>query len=211
VPALPPVPQCLKIEFLWTQAGVPAANIFHCTYSGGPPSPSDCNTIAQYLGAAFWVEGLYEGYPSTTILVGVKCTDLTSDSASVGEFSIGQAGTYEGDEVPGQACVLVNYTISRRYRGGHPRTYFLPPTQSLLSTPSAWSDTIISELTSCVAALFNEMDSAIVGTTTLTGPVCVSYRTGDAPRVDPLVEPITGWTVSPIVATQRRRIRASSY
>jgi hypothetical protein len=41
--------------------------------------------------------------------------------------------------------------------------------------------------------------------------VNVSYRTGDAPRVDPVVDQITGSTVASIIRTQRRRLTASSY
>lgn len=211
MPALPDVPGVLKFEFLWTQSGIPCANIFHASYSGGPPTNEDCVNLGQGASAAFWVSGLYSAYPTSTVFVGVRVTDLTSSTASVGEYTVDESGTYEGSELPAQACVLVNYTISRRYRGGHPRVYILPPNQTLLAGPSEWDSTIVTELSTCITALQTYFGSGTSGTTDLSGQVCVSYVSSGAPRVDPLVELISGAVVSPIMATQRRRIRASSY
>jgi len=211
VPALPNVPNVLKIELLWTQAGIPCANVLHCSYSGDAPSASDCTSIGGGIAEAFWVVGLYEGYPTSTELVGVRVTDLTTSSSATGEFPVSTSGTYEGGELPAQAAVLVNYQILRRYRGGHPRTYYPPPNQSLLSGPSEWGSTILTELNGQVESLFEYLSTTTVDATELTGQVCVSYMDARVPRVDPLVEPIVGYVVSPIMATQRRRIRASSY
>lgn len=211
MPALPVVPGVIRWEFLWTQSGVPCANIFHSSYTGGPPSSEDLQSLGNTLAHAFWVSGLYEGYPTTTVLVGVRGTDLATDTGAVGEYSDGRAGTYAGGELPAQACVLANYVQARRYRGGHPRAYLLPPNQTLLATPSEWGADIITEMNGCLVALQTAMGDSTAGSTDLSGQVCVSYVTAGAPRVDPLVEPLTGVTVSPILATQRRRIRASSY
>lgn len=211
MPALPAVPNVIKLELLWSQAGIPCANVMHCGYSGDAPDGVACGAFAQGFAEAFWVAGLWEGYPTTTILVGARVTDLASDTGASGEWSDGSAGTFDGGELPAQAAVLVNYQIARRYRGGHPRTYFPPPNQSLLDGPSQWGSTIITELGARVEAMFTYSLGTEVESTTLTGLVCVSYRDGDSPRVDPLVEPLTGYVVSPIMATQRRRIRASSY
>lgn len=211
MPPLPVVPGVIKWEFLWTQSAIPCANIFHSSFTGGPPTAEDIATMAEDLANAYWQSGLWSGYPTSTTLVGVRGTDLTTDTSAVGEYSVGTSGTYEGSELPAQACVLVNYQITRRYRGGHPRAYLLPPNQTLLAGPSQWGSTILTELAARLTALQTAMGSASSGTTDLSGQVCVSYRDGNAPRVDPLVEPITSMVVSPIMATQRRRIRASSY
>lgn len=211
MPALPVVPGVIKLEWLWTQGGIPAANVSHVKYTGGPPAAADLAGFGAAMIPLLWPSGLYSGYSTSTILVGMKLTDLASDTGAVAESSSGQAGTFSGDELPAQAAVLVNFAIGRRYRGGHPRMYFPPPTQSLLAGPSEWAGTLITELGSRFTALFAYYSGGTEGTTVLAGPVNVSYKTAGAPRVSPVVDPITGFTVNPIMATQRRRIRASSY
>jgi hypothetical protein len=211
VPALPPVPNVIKWELLFTQAGVPGACIFHSAFTGGSPSGSDLQGFGNQGWAALDTAGFLTNYTADTVFVGFKLTDLTTASSAVGEYPIGLAGTYDGPASPAQACVLANYEIVRRYRGGHPRTYFPPPAAVYLLSPSEWTAGEVTAVGDYVTALFNVFNTASEGTTDLGGPVCVSYRTGNAPRVAPLVEPVTGFVVSPILATQRRRIRASSY
>jgi hypothetical protein len=209
--ALPPVPGVIKLEFLWSQSGIPAANIFHAGYSGGPPTAADLATFGAAAGAAFWGGSTLGLFPSTLELVGVKATDLASDSGAVAEVPIGTSGTGTGGECPAQAAVLVNYSISRRYRGGHPRTYFPPFEVTNLASPSEWSAGATTDLDTAIAALFSYADGVVLDSFTGTGLVCVSYELAKVPRDDPLVEPIAGWVVNPILGTQRRRVRASSY
>jgi hypothetical protein len=211
MPALPDVPGVIKFELLWTQAGIPCANVIHASFTGGTPTAENLIAFASDVAGSLWQVGLYSGYPTSTVLVGVKATDLTTSSSAVGEYASGVAGTFEGGELPAQAAVLVNYQITRRYRGGHPRLYMVPPNSELLAGPSEWDSTILTELGARMTAVLSTLSSDVQDSIDLTGQVCVSYRDGDAPRVDPLVEPITGLVVSPIMATQRRRIRASSY
>jgi hypothetical protein len=211
VPRNPIVPNVLMIEFLWTQTGVPCANVMHAQYEGGPPSGADLEAIAEEIATAWWAEALYSIYSNSTVFVGIRITDLNSDTGAVGEFSEGGGGTGEEGTLPAQACVLTNITIARRYRGGHPRIYFPPPQWDTMDSATQWKSTTVSTFTTAVTALQASLSSASNGSTVLTSPVCVSYRDGDDWRVDNLVEPWTGFSVSPIVATQRRRVRSSSY
>lgn len=210
MPARPNVPNVLKVEFNWTQDGIPAANIKYVLYSGGPPSPADCNAIALHLEDAMW--GTAMGlFPSTTEMVGTVVTDLTSDTGSVGTSSGTGAGTASSDACPANCCVLVDHTIARRYRGGHPRSYYPPPAQNGLLTPSTWQGSIVTDFAALEAAYALVASTYLAGTTQLVYNVNVSYVTGGAPRVVPVVDQITGSVVSGIIRTQRRRLTASSY
>lgn len=211
MPALPPVPGVIKFELLWTQAGIPAANILHAQFTGGSPSGADLDAFCLDLDGAFWVNPIKEDYPASTVYVGSRATDLTTSSSATGEHSVGTAGTASDSAISAQACAMVNYSITRRYRGGHGRTYFPPFAWGALASTATWDSGVIADLAGAVADIQTVLSSATHGTTDLAGQCLVSYRTGNAPRVDPLVEPVTGYLVNGLVKTQRRRLTASSY
>jgi hypothetical protein len=208
---LPPVPGCVRVELLWTQNGVPAANILHATYTGGAPSSDDCTALASAIDAAFWTDALKGYYSSFTVLAGVRVTDIATDTGASGEYSDGSAGTISDEGVGAQMCIMVNYSIARRYRGGHPRTYYPGLSNEYLESPQTWDVEGINAINSAASDMNGVLASATAGTTDLSGQVCVSYATGNAPRVDPLVEAITGFVTNGQVKTQRRRLTASSY
>jgi hypothetical protein len=211
MPPLPVVADVLKFEMLWTQAGIPAANILHAKYTGGPPTAADVAAFCLDLDDAWWVNPVKEDYPASTVYVGSRGTDLASSTGATAEHSVGTAGTATDSAISAQACILVNYEITRRYRGGHPRTYFPPAAWGGLASPSSWDSGILSDISGGVAAIEGVFSTATHGSTTLAGLVNVSYRTAGAPRVTPVVDPVTGYVVSGIVRTQRRRLTASSY
>lgn len=211
MPPLPVVPGAIKVEFLWTQAGVPAANVLHIGYTGGPPVTSDLVSLGEQLNTDFWPSDMSALFSTATTFVGFRCTDLSSSTGAVGEFADGSTGTDELGDNPAQACMLVNFGITRRYRGGHPRMYLPALGRNALATPSTWSTAAVSAATTVISAMLADMVSHTFGSIVTTGFVCVSYIDAGAPRVDPLVEPITAGVVSGLMATQRRRVRASSY
>jgi hypothetical protein len=211
VPRNPLVAKTVKVEFLWSQAGVPAANVLHALYTGGPPSSSDLAAIANLIAAAFWVDPIIADYPTSTTFVGVRLTDLDSDTGADGEHAVGAPGDAGDGPLSAQACLMVNLVIARRYRGGHPRVYFPPPALGVLASPGTWSSAVISDFNGAMTLLNAAFNDAGSGGTTLAGWVCPSFKTGNAWRVTNLVEPVTGWSVNGAVKTQRRRLTASSY
>lgn len=211
MPARPVVPGVIKVELLWSQDGIPAANVLYASYTGGAPTETDLAGVASALATDFWTLATAAFWSTETTFVGIRLTDLSSDTGAVAEHAMGDTGTNVEGVMPAQACVLVNYSISRRYRGGHPRTYFPAPAFGYMDGPAAWTGAFVSGFSAQVGELYSDLASVSSGALTLTGHVNVSYVTADAPRVDPIVDPITGYVVNGIVATQRRRIRASSY
>jgi|SRR5580704_9795255 hypothetical protein len=211
MPALPPVPGVVRVELLWTQNGVPAANVLHAAYTGGPPTAGDCTTIAGTINGAFWTDTLKAFYSNFTVLVGTRVTDIATDTGASGEFADGSSGTIDEEGVGAQMCIMVNYGIARRYRGGHPRTYYPGLSNTYLESPQAWSPAGVAGLSAAAGDLQAALGSASSGSTNLTEQVCVSYATANAPRVDPLVETITDYVVNGAIKTQRRRLTASSY
>lgn len=211
MPRNPIVPMVVKVEFLWSQSGVPAANVLHAQYTGGPPAAADLEAIANLIAAAFWQDPIIADYPTTTTFVGVRLTDLNSDTGAEGEHAVGAPGDAVDGPLSAQACLMVNLDIARRYRGGHPRVYFPPCALGALATPNTWDSGVVSDFNGAMVLLNAAFNAAGSGGTTLSGWVCPSFRTGNAWRVDNLVEPVAGWSVNGAVKTQRRRLSASSY
>jgi hypothetical protein len=204
------VADVLKVELLWTQGGVPAANILHFAYSGGPPSGTDCATLAKDVANALWAT-VGADYPSTTVLVAAKGTDLNTLAGASGTESLGHVGTAVDGPSPAAACVLVDWQITRRYRGGHPRTYFPAVAFGAIATPSTWNPDIITDFTTAIDTVLALDGVATSGTTVLGQLVNVSYVTADAWRVANVVDSIYGFSVSSLIRSQRRRTTATTY
>lgn len=211
MPALPAVPGVCRVELLWTQEGLPAANVMHIGYTGDPPIEADLVTLAEAICSNFWSLDFAANFSTGTTFVGCRVTDLSSDTGAVGEHTDGATGTDASGENPAQASMLINFSISRRYRGGHPRMYLPGLGKNSLATVSTWSSDAVSVASTAISAFLSGMTDLTFGANATTQMVCVSYTDAGAPRVDPLVEPIAGGVVSGLMATQRRRIRASSY
>lgn len=210
MPARPPVPHVVKEELLITNGGVPAACILHVGYSSAPPLDSDLDTFnaslkAYFTGAWPTVMGV------DVILQEIKLTDLSSDIGATSSVEVGVAGLEGADPAPASACQMVNWTIARRYRGGHPRTYFPPGNANNFADPSHWLDSQLAAMSDFVNGYVAAVTAKSFGTLDTTTPVNVSYFSGNALRVAPVVDPITGFSLSNIIRTQRRRLTASSY
>ena len=199
------------VELLWTQDAFPAANVLHATYSGGPPTVSDCTNIAEAIGAAFFTGAIVADYPSTTVFVGVRVTDLASDTGAVGESAVNLTGTAEDAGAVASACVLTSWSILRRYRGGHPRTYFPALAVGAQADPGTWDGGVVADFTSAIGSL-NEILGTVSSTdTTLTTQCVVSYVLAKAYRTTNVTFAVSGGTVSNRIRTQRRWLTSSSF
>jgi hypothetical protein len=204
------VPNVCKVEFLWTQNGIPAANVRYLLYSGGPPAAGDCAAIAHDISSPF-ISGMMPGYPASTIFEACRVMDLASATGAEGTYTAAAPGTDSAEALPANCAILVNQTIARRYRGGHPRQYYPAPSIDSMATPSSWNSSLVANVGAAEAAFAAACTGPSYGSTDLIYVVNVSYVSGGAPRVVPVVDQITGHVVSGIVRTQRRRVTASSY
>lgn len=210
MPARPDVANVLKVEFLWNQGGLPAANVQYVKYSGTAPTPGAAAAIAHDLGNAFWPV-VQPNYPTTTLFVACRVTDLTTSTGAEGTSAFNSAGTSAFEALPAGCCMLVDHTISRRYRGGHPRTYYPPMSVHDYLPVSTWQAEAVTLMGTAVAAFAAEASSFSESGCAGVYVVNVSYMSGGSPRVTPVVDQITGSVVSGIVRSQRRRLTATSY
>lgn len=210
MPARPAVPNVLKVEFLWSLDGLPAANVKYVLYSGTAPTSGACTAIADSLINAWW-EPVKAFIPGVYTLEACRVTDLSTDTGAEGTFTAGLTGEDENDSMPVGSAVLVNHTIGRRYRGGHPRTYYPPPGIDGFAQPAAWTSEVVAAYGNAEAAYALEatefLDSGCQGVYNVN----VSYVSDGSARVDPVVDQIVGSVVSGTCRTQRRRLTSSSY
>lgn len=199
---------------------------FYCTYSGDPPTVADLDAFCSSV-AAQWNASLKPmAHPNVT-LVEVLAQDLSSDTGAVGTASVSLAGDRSGGPLPAGVVSLVNFVVARRYRGGKPRIYLPYGTDTDVSTPQAWTAGFITALTAAWAAFITDSFAAVwtgggpleqvvvsyyLGSTaTETGvpgpPAYMRGHTHPTLRAAPVNYSITGFSVNPIPASQRRRER----
>jgi hypothetical protein len=222
MPALPPVPATLRIdtEFaVGTDALVIARSFW--AYSGSAPNSTTCLALATTIhgyGAAEFPPVM----DSNVALNATRVTDLASPSGGDATYTAFHAGTRGSSLLPGGTTFLVNYKLGRKYRGGKPRNYFPFGTAADLTSPQAWSGSLVSAVQSAVGTWAATVAATASGGTTITQQVNVSYYSGFTPfttpsgRVKnistlrpggPLVNPITAIVANGVPSSQRRRNR----
>lgn len=222
MPALPAVPQVLRIDYLWTSsADADLISRSFWQYTSGPPTNSDCNAMAAYLTATT-LPGVANRWHPDVASRGVTITDLTSSTAAQGESLVTTVGTRTGTELPAGTCALLNFTVARRYRGGKPRLYLPLGTSTDMATTQTWDSTLISNAESLWSDIAADIFAHFPGPTSIAQQVSVSYYEGfrafttPSGRVKnistlrtggPLVDPVTNFSCNPRFASQRRRNR----
>lgn len=210
MPALPPVPGVLRVFMEGKVDGEDIfnwGNVIHFRYSGSAPSNAVCATIAAQVGSE-WATHMAPECPAPTTLQKVVVTDLTSNTSGQGESLIVHAGTRGDDSIPANAAVLITYAAPLRYRGGHPRQYLYVGGNADLEGAAKWSSAFQAEALSHWQAFITSMEG-FTSSGCVLGTFCtVSYKSGNAPRVTPLVMnlDVTGAFVAAEMASQRRRI-----
>lgn len=224
MPALPPVPDVIKVEFGFTVGDdLSAVVIQHTGYSGGPPSASVLNTMCGDCRTAIHTQ-MAELMNSAVTLASIKMTDIASDTGNVGEETDAVGGSLSANPLSGGTACLVSFPIGRRYRGGKPRSYWPFGDSGTLLDPQHWTSDFVSGVSTFTAALQSFYEGETSGGTTLTEQVAVSYyeppnivitnpttgraKTTSTRRTAPLVDIIANsFVVSPVLASQRRRVR----
>lgn len=222
MPALPSVPNVIKTEFVHNLvADTSVTNKLYWRYSGGPPSAGDLDSLCTTLRTAYaaHLDGLLNTAFSLSEII---ATDLNLPTGAVGTETSATDGGRSGVTLPISACLVINYQISRRYRGGKPRNYWPFGVAGDVANEQQWASAFLSSVNSNFGALLSAPIGETYGTTTIENQVNVSYYEGFTnytgsggrakvranQRSSPQVDNVTGWTPNAIVGSQRRRLRA---
>lgn len=222
MPPLPTVPAVIRADLQWQDAAdINVTTRSFWEYSGGPPTSTDCLALAVDLYAL--VAAQNANWDTETFLSGVKVTDLSSMSGGVGEHAASTVGTATF-AFSAATCVLVNFVITRRYRGGKPRWYLPWGGGGDLTTKQEWTPAFITAVTSAVSAIRTGFIGSTSGSTAVENQVNVSYYAGftavenpithrwrNVPnlRATPDVNVINSYSVNGLCSSQRRRNRSA--
>jgi hypothetical protein len=219
MPALPAVPNVIRLQLLWTVANdADVSTTLYFQYTGDSPDGSACAGIAEAAYSS--LAGLNYLWIDQVTLTGIRCTDLSASDSGDAVHAAATVGTNSDAFVSAAQALLVNYTINRRYRGGKPRSYFPFGGQGDMSTPDAWSSGFVNSCQTGLEDFFSTVQGTVVDGTTVSNHCNVSYYSGftvvtpagkraknvSTLRVTPLVNTVVTLDVSPRLASQRRRI-----
>jgi hypothetical protein len=222
VPALPVVPNVVRVDVLFTVGSdLNAMDRLHVEYTGGAPSSADCVALAAALYIIFAAE-LCPYMNANNYLTGVRVTDLSSATGGQGEHIQSTIGAEAPDDIGANSTALVSMRIARRYRGGKPRTYFPLGGFAEMLSPQKWLTTFVTAVQASMDAIRADIAVTTHGTTILTTLCSVSYyhgftvvtnpitgRARNVPtvRAVPLVDTCIGWIMEQTIASQRRRLQ----
>lgn len=179
MPPLPSYPNVLRVTTDFSLSNdMDVSTRLHFLWSGTAPDNAVCTTIASDI-QALAVTNLLPLMSAAVDLLGIKVVDLTSDTAGAGEFATTHAGTRgAGPYLPAETCALWNQQISRRYRGGKPRSYWPFGLSTDLASPQAWGSGAITDFEVGLNAYFGGIEG-ITESGTIVGALCsVSYYSG---------------------------------
>lgn len=211
MPHLPFAQNIFRLRLTGTVGTQNWASIQYARFIGPPPTVNDCNTIATSLTTA-WQNALASLCSTTVHLRLTEVIDLTSDVTASGSHAQDVPGTRTGISFPNQVCGVVSYKINRRYRGGHPRTYWPVGVQPDTTNGNLWSSSFLP--------LLNNGGSAFVGNVNAiqysSNPLqhgCLSYYIRDPNRPGhsmlrdtPVFFPTQTVVAHSRIDTQRRRL-----
>lgn len=221
MPPLPDVPAVVRVDFQWQDAAdVNVTTRSFWAYSGGPPTATDCTALATDMHAL--VSAHNSLWDTETFLSGVRVTDLSSATGGVGEHASSVVGT-RVFAFGAAMCALVNFVITRRYRGGKPRWYLPWGGGGDLNSRQSWNASFVTAVDSAVSAIRTGFIGSTSGSTAIANQCSVSYYSGftsvenpithrwrNVPtlRSSPIVSVIESFSTSGIVSSQRRRNRS---
>lgn len=208
MPALPPVPFTAKIELIGSYGNAEWANVLHVNWASGNPAVGEAVTYVEAFATA-WGAHIAPVLNTAVTLTTAKFTDISSDTgAQVESFPLipGSGPSSGGD--PASAAVVLSWAISRRYRGGKPRTYLC-----------GISDTQhgVKDLTDAAIAAFQAAGAGFLSAVNaISAPWAgggahaelgvVHYRRAHVVLEPPIFDPYFGVTVHKRLDTQRRRL-----
>ena len=224
MPALPDAPQILRIEFEFQPTPAKVAKVRqHWQYTGGPPTNADCTAIGNEAMSEFVTAGGPALMRAAWTLEQVVTTDLTGPTMGVGTSTHaaipGTRDSGSGHTLPDDVATLINYSVGRRYRGGHPREYWPFGEAEDLLDQRTWSGAFVAAVDTFINTYLTAFAAFTTGSTSLIAQVLLSYYEGfkvvdgstgrarNVPlvRAAPLINALSGHGANSGIASQRRR------
>lgn len=197
----------MKCVVNWTLNGINCANVFHVKYQGSPPTPTDANLIAEGVHSA-WSQAFITKVSTGLLLESCVATDLSGPYASVGEYVQNITGGGSVQAAPNSVCVVGSWLISKKYRGGRPRTYISGILNADIQNGTHLLPASVTPWTNAFAGFRNQINA--MSTPPVVGPFvlgCVHYQLHHNALIPPEFEGFGPPTVNPSLRSQRKRFQ----
>ena len=127
-------------------------------------------------------------------------TEIAVDGADTG------SGSDSSAVETAATCYLINWLIAGSYRGGHPRTYLAGVNAGGLVDVNTLTSTKRTNLTTAAANFLSDVNALTPSGWSSVGLGTIRFFRNHNALSPPVFEPYLGASVSPFIATQRRRI-----
>jgi len=207
---LPDAPRCVKIRLIGQNNSVPWVNVMHMQWNNGGtiPTTGGLGTMATAIRTS-WAANFAPLFCNTSSLTAVELTDVSSRTGNQSTDTTTVLGTSIQPAAPLQTAAVISWTIARRYRGGHPRTYFAGVDTSRYTLGRTWTAAAITAYSAAAQTLRSTING-LTADGNVWAMVNVSYyhTVGGlaAYKVPPDIDVITGLKFHTRVDTQRRRL-----
>jgi hypothetical protein len=207
MPPLPPVPNVGKLIIEGKYHDAHWLCIFFQSWTGANPTAGAIGSLLAEIKISTDDEWKQEMSADNEI-TGFEWTDLSSELGATAFLADSTFGVRAGDFMPASVAMVVSKTISRRYRGGHPRNYLPWGTAGTMASGSTidWDSGFVADCVTKYSTWLAGVSGYTFGGTTFGDLVSVSYVNAGARRVTPVVDTITGYDVRTRICSQRRRL-----
>ncbi|MGA8213019.1 MAG: hypothetical protein WB799_05465 [Candidatus Sulfotelmatobacter sp.] len=221
MPAMPDVPNVLKLRVLFDLNGKTTQGVrLFFAWSGTAPTVGACASIAAKLFSELTTAGIAAAMTTTYAMKVIECYDLTTATAGEGEHNGTVTGTRAGNPLQVDAAFVTSYEIARRYRGGHPRSYWPFGTSADLTGPQAFKSASVTAFlavvntalagfvgftaSGCTVGAHSSV-SYYAGFTAIENPITHRYRNVPKLRLTPVVGQVNSVIGRNYVGSFRRR------
>lgn len=219
MPALAPVSGVIRFRFLHT-IGAEVNTGYHMYFNtGAPPTQAQLDSAVSAAATA-WDANMRALSHTSVTLTSIVGLDLSAATAPISTTNPQHAGTRTGTQLPASSCVIQNFHIARRYRGGKPRVYVPAGSNTDLATPQTWTGAFLTAFASGFGAFGGAIATNLRTWAPNTALCSVSYYAGGVwkpdhngnyhrvptPRPVPVVDNVLTQDTRAIVGSQRRRL-----
>jgi hypothetical protein len=205
--ALPPVQNTVRVALAHTLSGQNVINVFYvkCTTVGFALTQGDVQAVADGVANAHKTNFLPQ-LNNGLQLTGAHAVDLSGPVSPIADSTVsGPGGSASPLSTTSAACV-VSWRISRRYRGGHPRTYLGGITQGSFTTGRSFTGAFVTAVSTAAANFRTAVNAITTANLSAAQLSCVHYYQNRVLLAVPLVDSITSAAVNSRLDSQRRRL-----
>lgn len=194
-------PDVIRVEMHFMQHGQKCMNVYHCKSNLPGPGDTELHLVANTF-KNWWLDVMRPAVSNEATLTEVTARELVDGGVAVLETdSLPAAGTRNVVAFPTNVTLAVHWGTGRMGRSFHGRTYHIG-----LPTDQAASSIMLGPALATLLSHYNDLRTALDNITVGVEFGVLSTVSGKAPRVPPILTPITGVSIDQALDSQRRRL-----